>query len=175
MANEDISQKTSISYDATATNGPRGESGGIGGMELSPVAQMIAEQGGHPGTLVIRPGGDQENGNGYRAALRVNATKYSALPEVEGNMSLADMLTKSGFQGVLDGNRGITFGDQAVNPNKFKDILYLNNEDKAITTLPFRIVNGTKQVDFSIIEDFQDAINKTDQIAQQNGIGKNSE
>lgn len=88
--------------------------------------------------------------------MSVNGVSYSALPKVDDDMSIDKMLSTSGIDGILDSKYGITFGDQQVNPEDLKDIMY-SNTGGAVVTLPCKIVNGHKQVNLEIKDLYEEA------------------
>ena len=89
-------------------------------------------------------------------SMSVNGVFYSALPKVKDDMSIDKMLSESGIDGILDSKYGITFGDQQINPENLKDIMY-SNTGGIVVTLPCKIVNGRKQVNLSVIETYEKA------------------
>lgn len=88
--------------------------------------------------------------------MSVNGVLYSALPKVDDDMSIDKMLSVSGIGGILDSKYGITFGDQQINPEDLKDIMY-SNTGGAVVTLPCKIVNGHKQVNLEIKDLYEEA------------------
>lgn len=92
--------------------------------------------------------------------MSVNGTNYSALPKIKDNMSIDVMLSESGIDGIIDSKYGITFGDQQINPQNLKDIMYSNTGNNIIVTLPCKIVNGNKQVNLEAIDLYKEAEEK---------------
>lgn len=72
--------------------------------------------------------------------------------------SLADMLSRSGLQGISD-TRAIYFGDKRINdPNKLKDIVYLNQGGMRVN-LPAKLDNyGNRVPDFELIPKYEEAM-----------------
>lgn len=72
--------------------------------------------------------------------------------------SLADMLSRSGLQGISD-TRAIYFGDKRIDdPNKLKDIVYLNQGGMRVN-LPAKLDNyGNRVPDFELIPKYEEAM-----------------
>ena len=86
-------------------------------------------------------------------------SKYvSALPDVDSNMSIEQMLAKSKVGEILDSRLGITFGDQVINPQNLKDIMFDTGGGATFVTLPCKYENGHKVVNFAIKDEFDNAI-----------------
>lgn len=113
----------------------------------NPYLQLIREEGGQPRTFTIVP----EDTNG---GLQVTGTFYSALPNVNEEMSI-DSLLQTGMLSITgNSRRSITFGDQLIDPANLKDIMF-DNEGGAVMTLPIiKDQLGNIRVNMSIIEDF---------------------
>lgn len=95
--------------------------------------------------------------------LSVNGTFYSQLPKISEDMSIDKMLSVSGIGGIIQGKRGITFGNQEIKPEDLKHIMYSNNGGMVVT-LPCKIVNGIKQVNLDIVETYEKAERKALQV-----------
>ena len=86
-------------------------------------------------------------------------SKYvSQLPKVSSDMSIAQMLSESEIGQILDSRLGITFGDQIINPENLKDIMFSVGGGATFVTLPCKYENGHKVVNFAIKDDFDDAV-----------------
>lgn len=86
-------------------------------------------------------------------------SKYvSELPNVSSDMSVDQMLSQSEIGQILDSRLGITFGDQVINPENLKDIMFSVGGGATFVTLPCKYENGHKVVNFAIKDDFDDAI-----------------
>ena len=95
--------------------------------------------------------------------LSVNGTFYSALPKVSEDVSIDKMLNVSGIAGIIQGKRGITLGDQEINPEDLKHIMYANNGGMVVS-LPCKIVNGIKQVNLDVLNKYEQAEQKALQV-----------
>lgn len=86
-------------------------------------------------------------------------SKYvSQLPEVSSDTSIAQMLSESKIGQILDSRLGITFGDQVINSENLKDIMFSVGGGATFVTLPCKYENGHKVVNFAIKDEFDDAI-----------------
>jgi len=89
--------------------------------------------------------------------MSVNGTSYPALPGIKNDMSIDSMLSTSGLDRIVLSKQGITFGDQQLNPEDLKDVMYANSGRNAIVTLPCKIVNGVKQVNLAVRDEYEKA------------------
>ena len=82
--------------------------------------------------------------------------------------SLSDMLSRSGLQGISD-TRAIYFGDKRIeDPEKLKDIVYLNQGGMRVN-LPAKLDNyGNKVPDFELIPKYEQAMKEIRNIPQNN-------
>ena len=92
--------------------------------------------------------------------MSVNGTAYPALPGIKNDMSVDSMLSTSGLDQIVLSKQGITFGDQQLNPEDLKDVMYANSGRNAIVTLPCKIVNGVKQVNLAVRDEYEKAEQK---------------
>lgn len=131
-------------------------SGGEGDVSSNPLLAMQREIGGmyQNYSLVTKDSNTK---------LSVNGTFYSQLPKVSEDMSIDKMLSASGIGGIIQGKRGITFGNQEIKPEDLKHIMYSNNGGMVVT-LPCKIVNGIKQVNLDIVETYEKAERKALQV-----------
>jgi len=70
------------------------------------------------------------------------------------------MLATSGIAGITQGYGGITIGDQTIPYENLKDVMY---EDRGgvVAVLPTTMdEQGNKKVDLSILDDYNEIINK---------------
>lgn len=95
--------------------------------------------------------------------------KYGDIKDVQDkktiqSTSLADMLSKSGLQGISD-TRAIYFGDKRIeDPEKLKDIVYLNQGGMRVN-LPAKLDNyGNKVPDFELIPKYEQAMKEIKNI-----------
>lgn len=150
-----VSSKMSNTYqlDIDAVTGKAAKNSGDGSdidsnkINTNPLLAMQREMGGVPQRyeLITRDSNTR---------MSVNGTFYSALPKIKQDMSVDKMLSESGIQGILDSKYGITFGDQQIKPENLKDIMY-SNTGGMVVTLPCKVVNGHKQINLDIREDYE--------------------
>ena len=88
----------------------------------------------------------------------LDAKYISQLPKVNSDMSVDKMLAESEVGKILDSRLGITFGDQIVNPENLKDIMFSVGGGATVVTLPCKYENGHKVVNFAIKNEFDEAI-----------------
>lgn len=123
--------------------------------DVNPLLMMQMMQGGEQRNLVIQTS-DIE-------AVGVPAKYYSAIPKADdGAMSMEQMLSKSGFGSMLQGDV-ITFGDQPISKGNLGDIMY-NNNGGYMAILPcITDTLGNKVVDLSVLDQYKEvarSINK---------------
>lgn len=121
-------------------------------LHSNPLIQMIRGQGGIERNYDVIT-------RDSNVRMSVEGTYYSSIPKVTENMSIDKMLSTSGIQGILDSKTGITFGDQNINPENLKDIMF-SNTGVMVATLPCKIVNGHKEVNFEIKDTYEAAVRK---------------
>lgn len=97
------------------------------------------------------------------AKMTLYGQKYGDIKDVQDkktiqSTSLADMLSRSGLQGISD-TRAIYFGDKRIDdPDKLKDIVYLNQGGMRVN-LPAKLDNyGNKVPDFELIPKYEQAM-----------------
>lgn len=97
------------------------------------------------------------------AKMTLYGQKYGDIKDVQDkktiqSTSLADMLSRSGLQGISD-TRAIYFGDKKIDdPDKLKDIVYLNQGGMRVN-LPAKLDNyGNKVPDFELIPKYEQAM-----------------
>ena len=122
-------------------------------LSSNPLLAMQREIGGNPinYSIVTRDSNTK---------MSVNGTAYPALPGIKNDMSVDSMLSTSGLDQIVLSKQGITFGDQQLNPEDLKDVMYANSGRNAIVTLPCKIVNGVKQVNLAVRDEYEKAEQK---------------
>lgn len=147
-----------LTFDAVSGKASKDSNGNSKGssedIKSNPIMQMIQQRGGVPRTWEIVT-------KDSNVKMSVDGSYYSQIPKVTDDMSIDAMLTTSGFSGVLDSKQGITFGDQNINPEQLKDIMY-SNTGGMIVTLPCKIVNGHKEVNLGIKKSYEEALEEVD-------------
>lgn len=92
--------------------------------------------------------------------MSVDGKQYAYLNNIKEDMSIDRMLYESEIIKGVDGSkRGITLGDQKIDPIYLKDIMYSNNGG-IVTTLPCKIVNGHKEVNLAVKDLYEEAENE---------------
>lgn len=166
-----VSSKMSTTYqlDIDAVTGKaakdangNNKEGASDDIKSNPIMQMLQQRGGVPRTweIVTRDS---------NVRMSVDGSYYSQIPKVTDDMSIDAMLATSGFSGVLDSKQGITFGDQNINPEQLKDVMY-SNTGGMIVTLPCKIVNGHKEVNLGIKKSYEEALEEV----ESKGISRQS-
>ena len=113
----------------------------------NPYLQMIREEGGQPRTFTIVP---EDTNNGFQ----VTGTFYSALPNVNEEMSIDALLATGMLPITGNSRRSISFGDQLLDSSQLDDVMF-DNEGGAIMTLPIITDQlGNIKVNMGTIEDF---------------------
>lgn len=102
--------------------------------------------------------------DGNTKLYSLNSKSISQLPNVSQDMSLNRMLSESKIGTIMDSRLGITFGDQVISPENFKDIMFDSTHDVQVVTLPCKYQNGHKVVNFAIKDEFDDAIKEASKI-----------
>lgn len=124
--------------------------------EANPAFMIQNGIGGQDSTYQFRP-------DSSSATMTLYGQKYGDIKDVQDkktiqSTSLADMLSRSGLQGISD-TRAIYFGDKRVeDPDKLKDIVYLNQGGMRVN-LPAKLDNyGNKVPDFELIPKYEQAM-----------------
>ena len=124
--------------------------------EANPAFMIQNGIGGQDSTYQFRP-------DSSSAMITLYGQKYGDIKDVQDkktiqSTSLADMLSRSGLQGISD-TRAIYFGDKRVeDPDKLKDIVYLNQGGMRVN-LPAKLDNyGNKVPDFELIPKYEQAM-----------------
>lgn len=115
--------------------------------QSNPYLQLIREEGGERRNFVIVPG-DSNKG------LSFTGTFYSKLPRINSEMSISELLS-TGLQGITkQGTKGISFGDQILDPSQLSHVMF-DNEGATVATLPIITdVLGNIKVNMSLIDDY---------------------
>ena len=124
--------------------------------EANPAFMIQNGIGGQDSTYQFMP-------DSSSATMTLYGQKYGDIKDVQDkktiqSTSLADMLSRSGLQGISD-TRAIYFGDKRVeDPDKLKDIVYLNQGGMRVN-LPAKSDNyGNKVPDFELIPKYEQAM-----------------
>lgn len=124
--------------------------------EANPAFMIQNGIGGQDSTYQFRP-------DSSSATMTLYGQKYGDIKDVQDkktiqSTSLADMLSRSGLQGISD-TRAIYFGDKRIeDPDKLKDIVYLNQGGMRVN-LPAKLDNyGNKVPDFELIPKYEQAM-----------------
>lgn len=124
--------------------------------EANPAFMIQNGIGGQDSTYQFMP-------DSSSAKMTLYGQKYGDIKDVQDkktiqSTSLADMLSRSGLQGISD-TRAIYFGDKRVDdPDKLKDIVYLNQGGMRVN-LPAKSDNyGNKVPDFELIPKYEQAM-----------------
>lgn len=96
--------------------------------------------------------------DGNTKLYSLNSKYISQLPNVTSDMSLEQMLGVSKIGSIMDSRLGVTFGDQVISPENFKDIMFDLGGGATIVTLPCKYENGHKVVNFAIKDEFDNAV-----------------
>lgn len=103
---------------------------------------------------------DVDRGDGIHMSVR--GTQYNLIKTPSGesiyDTSLADMLNKSGLQGIIKDMRSIQFGDQKISPEALSNITY-NNTGITRANLPIK-PDGT--VNLELLESYEQAEREID-------------
>lgn len=121
------------------------------GEPSNPYRQIMNGEGGVDKTFYLVPGDNV----GYK----VDGTYYAQVPRATEDMSLEKFLN-TGIQGLVQNVEGITFGDQKIKQENFKDIMY-DNSGVATMILPItKDMLGNISVNFEYVE----ILNQIDKI-----------
>lgn len=157
LINSKLTNKSEFIPDLVG--GPSKEKSGKTGSEgtandkSNPYLQLIREEGGQPRTFTIV---SEDTNNG----LQITGTFYSALPNVNEEMSI-DALLATGMLNITGNSRkSISFGDQLLDTSQLKDVMF-DNEGGVVMTLPTITDQlGNVRVNMAIVEDFNKVQNE---------------
>lgn len=163
--NTDMEYQDQLNPDGTKKDAKTGKSGSSSESqegdweekaEANPAFMIQNGIGGQDSTYQFRP-------DSSSAMMTLYGQKYGDIKDVQDkktiqSTSLADMLSRSGLQGISD-TRAIYFGDKRVeDPDKLKDIVYLNQGGMRVN-LPAKSDNyGNKVPDFELIPKYEQAM-----------------
>lgn len=130
--------------------------------EANPAFMIQNGIGGQDGTYQFMP-------DSSSAKMTLYGQKYGDIKDVQDkktiqSTSIADMLSRSGLQGISD-TRAIYFGNKRIeDPDKLKDIVYLNQGGMRVN-LPAKLDNyGNKVPDFELIPKYEQAMKEIKNI-----------
>lgn len=130
--------------------------------EANPAFMIQNGVGGQDGTYQFMP-------DSSSAKMTLYGQKYGDIKDVQDkktiqSTSIADMLSRSGLQGISD-TRAIYFGNKRIeDPDKLKDIVYLNQGGMRVN-LPAKLDNyGNKVPDFELIPKYEQAMKEIKNI-----------
>ena len=151
--------------DGTKKDAKTGKSDGSSGSqegdweekaEANPAFMIQNGIGGQDSTYQFMP-------DSSSAKMTLYGQKYGDIKDFQDkktiqSTSLADMLSRSGLQGISD-TRAIYFGDKRIDdPDKLKDIVYLNQGGMRVN-LPAKLDNyGNRVPDFELIPKYEEAM-----------------
>lgn len=171
--NTNMEYQDQLNPDGTKKDTKTGKSDGSSGSqegdweekaEANPAYMVQNGIGGQDSTYQFMP-------DSSSAKMTLYGQKYGDIKDVQDkktiqSTSLADMLSRSGLQGISD-TRAIYFGDKRIeDPDKLKDIVYLNQGGMRVN-LPAKLDNyGNKVPDFELIPKFEQAMKEIRNIPQ---------
>lgn len=169
--NTDMEYQDQLNPDGTKKETKTGKGDGSSGSqegdweekaEANPAFMIQNGIGGQDSTYQFRP-------DSSSAMMTLYGQKYGDIKDVQDkktiqSTSIADMLSRSGLQGISD-TRAIYFGDKRVeDPDKLKDIVYLNQGGMRVN-LPAKLDNyGNKVPDFELIPKYEQAMKEIKNI-----------
>lgn len=169
--NTDMEYQNQLNPDGTKKETKTGKGDGSSGSqegdweekaEANPAFMIQNGIGGQDSTYQFRP-------DSSSAMMTLYGQKYGDIKDVQDkktiqSTSIADMLSRSGLQGISD-TRAIYFGDKRVeDPDKLKDIVYLNQGGMRVN-LPAKLDNyGNKVPDFELIPKYEQAMKEIKNI-----------
>lgn len=172
-----VSTDTSVDYeDSLNTDGSKRVTTTKGNQSDSQEGNWEEKADANPAYMIQNGLGGQDTvyqfmPDSSNAIMTLYGQKYGDIKDVKDNKtiqstSIADMLSRSGLQGISD-TRAIYFGNQKIdNPEKLKDIVYLNQGGMRVN-LPAKIDEyGNKVPDFDLIPKFEQAMKKIKNIPQ---------
>lgn len=102
--------------------------------------------------------------DGNSRLYSLNSKYISQLPNVGEDMSIEKMLYESKVGSIMDSRLGVTFGDQILSPDNFKDVMFDLGGGATSVTLPCKYENGHKVVNFAIKDEFDEAVKEASKI-----------
>lgn len=169
--NTNMEYQDQFNPDGTKKDAKTGKSGSNSGSqegdweekaEANPAFMIQNGIGGQDSTYQFMP-------DSSSTMMTLYGQKYGDIKDAQDkktiqSTSLADMLSKSGLQGISD-TRAIYFGDKRIeDPDKLKDIVYLNQGGMRVN-LPAKLDNyGNKVPDFKLIPKYEQAMKEIKNI-----------
>ncbi len=154
----DTTFQDDLNPDGTKRSATKAEQDDV---KSNPLLNMVQGIGGERTTIRLN--------SGTNTQMSVDGLNY--VPQDQSNSSpitetnLENMLVSSGLLGVVSQNGGITFGDQIVESNNLKNIVYRGNGMTRVI-LPSRLVDGKVVPDFSIMDEYSKAQSEIQQIPE---------
>lgn len=171
--NTDMTYQDQLNPDGTKKDTKTGKSDGSSGSQEGDWKEKAAA---NPAYMIQNGIGGQDTTcqfmpDSSSAKMTLYGQKYGDIKDFQDkktiqSTSLADMLIRSGLQGISD-TRAIYFGDKRIkDPDKLKDIVYLNQGGMRVN-LPAKLDNyGNKVPDFELIPKFEQAMKEIRNIPQ---------
>lgn len=118
------------------------------------IQNVQSGKGGDTGLFILN--------KGTQAEMSVDGTNYRSIITNDGktiqDTNLANMLAESGLQSIVD-KKSISFGNQIVNQDKVRDIVYRNSGGTRVLLPCVHTVEGVKP-DSEILDKYQKVIDK---------------
>lgn len=131
------------------------------GIKSNPLLNVVEGKGGEYGDFSLNVGSGVT-----MSANSINYTPHSIQNSLPiSTTSLENMLVESGLLGIVSQNGAITFGDQVLNNEDLKNIVYRGNGYSRVI-LPTRQVDGKTIPDFTIMDEYLEAQKEIDDIPQ---------
>lgn len=119
--------------------------------------QLQSGKGGEDQSLNIMVG---------NSSLSVDGKYYGTTPGLDENKSLLNYLKDSKLGYLIKDAKNITFGDQKITPESFKDIMVNSASGVSVVTLP---ITPDGKVNFDILKTYSKITNKLRQLGLQAG------
>lgn len=113
-------------------------------------------------------GGDEQSYNLLigRGQLSVDGKYYGTTPGMDDNKSLTKYISDSNVGYLIKNKQNITFGDQPLSSDSFKDVMINSGGGAMEVTLP---ITSDGKVDFNILNTYSKVINKLKQLGAKVG------
>lgn len=156
-----VDTTSKFGLDLVGGKGAGTGSGDDGSLKDTQLINFVKGNSGVKQTMTI------DLGNGIQMSLLGRKTNLVMENDnktpLTGDMSLSDMLTKSGIQNIVSNMQNITFGDQKVPPEALQGITY-NGTGVLRANLP---VNPDGTVNFSVLKQYEEAEQKVDALGHK--------
>ncbi len=119
--------------------------------------QMQTGQGGDIQTNTVLVG---------RTSMQVDGNYYGTTPGLDEDKSLSSYIHDSNIGYIMKNAKGITFGDQAIDPQSFKDVM-INPNAGAIRVILPKTSDG--RVNFDIMNQYSKVVTKLKQLGVKQG------